>query len=250
MGIKAPREDDELGPLEGEPHLPFPEHVHRLLERAIIDGRLAPGERITEVELAQRLAVSRTPVREAIRVLEAQGLVIRRRGRGTHIAPRTTFEEASAIYRARVPVESYLTALAAERISARELRSLSHLQSEFRAALTKAGAPDRSAMVAADSEFHLTIYRASQSALISIVRSYWSRYLRELSDEVYRSVPPDRFADQHDRIIDALQARDADLAQERMTAHIESSYEAFVLSARAATGNRAAHDAAGAVPDG
>lgn len=161
--IKASREDDEFGPPEGEPNLPFPEHVHRLLERAIIDGRLAPGERVTEVELARSLAVSRTPVREAIRVLEAQGLVIRRRGRGTHIAPRTTFDEASVIYRARAPVEGYLTALAAERISAKELRSLSHLQAEFRAALTTAGAPDRSVMVTADSEFHLTIYRASQS---------------------------------------------------------------------------------------
>lgn len=57
--------------------------------------------------------------------------------------------------------------------------------------------------------------------------------MRELSDEVYRSVPPDRFADQHDQIIDALQARDPDLAQDRMTAHIGSSYEAFVVSARA-----------------
>src|SRR5688500_9444596 len=100
-------------PLDLEPAVTFPEHVRRMLEEAILESRLPPGERVTELQLAEAFGVSRTPVREAMRLLEAQGLLVRRHGRGTYVASRTTSEEASVIYDLRLPLESYLTALAA-----------------------------------------------------------------------------------------------------------------------------------------
>jgi len=219
--------DGGLSALAVEPPASLPEHVRGLIEQAILEERLAPGQRVTEAELAETFSVSRTPVREAMHFLEAQGLVVRRRGRGTHIAARTTAEEADVIYRLRLPLESYLAGLAAERLSQKELGTLDRLVASFRETLADFP-PDRRALVTTDSDFHRTIYRAAQSDLISIVNSYWSRFLRELSEQVYRGERLEGFADQHEQIAAALRVRDPDAARERMSLHIRASQDAFM----------------------
>lgn len=213
--------------LDGQPgrFRSVPEHVGQLLVEAIIDGRLAPGQRVTEMELAKAFDVSRTPVREAMRILEAQGLIVRRRSRSTYIASRTSWEEALVLYRLRTPLESYLTGLAADQITPEELEQLARLQADFRAAL-KPSAVDRRALIVADSNFHWTIFGAAHSDLVSIVHSYSGRLLRELSDRVYRSRPPATFADQHDTIVAALEERDAEGARRLAAEHIETSWRA------------------------
>src|SRR5665213_4050502 len=84
---------DGLGsPIDGLP-LSFPEHVRQLIEAEIVAGGLAPDERVTEKGLAERFGVSRTPVREAMRLLESQGLIVRPRGRSAY-SRRTRFGPA------------------------------------------------------------------------------------------------------------------------------------------------------------
>jgi len=75
----------------------YPELVRQMLEKEIIEGNLAAGERVSEDELARRLGVSRTPVREAMRVLEGHGLIVRHRGKGTYVARLTTSAEAETL---------------------------------------------------------------------------------------------------------------------------------------------------------
>jgi DNA-binding GntR family transcriptional regulator len=209
----------------------FPEHVREMLETEIVSGRLAPGERVTEENLAQRIGVSRTPVREAMRVLEGQGLIVRRRGRGVYVALRTTRDEARVLYDLRIPLEGFLTRQAAERVKGNELRALAEIQEGFQRLVVEEGeAVDLRALIGLDSEFHWTIYRASGSDLVSVVSSYWGRLLRELYDRVYRSEHPSTFSKQHERIISALERRDAEKAQATMAAHIASGWDVIRTS--------------------
>jgi DNA-binding GntR family transcriptional regulator len=205
----------------------LPEHVRQSLERDIIERRLLPGERITESHLAERVGVSRTPVREAMAALEGQGLIVRLRGRGTHVAPASSHEEAQALFEGRIALESFLAARAAETITPRSLIILRDLQHEFRRELRRelARGNDKvrlARLVSLDSDFHWTIYNASGSGLVSVVASYWGRLLRELYHQVYESEHPSRFADQHDEIISALDEGDPKAAGSAMAEHIHT----------------------------
>jgi DNA-binding GntR family transcriptional regulator len=203
----------------------LPQHVADTLARDIVEGRLRAGERVTEDDLGARLGVSRTSVREAMRMLEGQGLIVRRRDRGAVVAKRTGVDEARAIYELRVTLEGHLAAAAAERITAGELRSAWRLHEDFLARLAGAVRGTAQDLVAIDSELHWTIYRGSGSDLISIVASYWGRLQRELYDPVYRH-EPEAFAAQHATILEALQAHDAPAARAATAAHVRSGWEA------------------------
>lgn len=209
----------------------LPEHVRHRLEQEIIEGRLVPGERVTEDELATTIGVSRTPIREAMRVLEGQGLIVRRRGRGAFVAPRTTYDEAKALYELRLPLEAYLAARAVESITPAELETLDRLQGQFTKTLANQGETvDLRALMTLDSDFHWTLYNAANSDLASIVASYWGRLLRELYDRVYRSEHPSRFATQHDQIVRAIRHCDADAVRAAMEEHIRSGWHGIHLS--------------------
>jgi len=204
--------------------LSFPEHVRQLLETEIVEGRLAAGERVSEDQLARRLGVSRTPVREAMRVLEGYGLIVRRRGKGTYVAGSTSTAEARALYLLRAPLESFLAAQAADEITETELDELERLSAVFRVAVADVG-EGLPRLIEADSALHWCIYDAARSDLVSVVRSYWGRLLRELYTRVYLEGPPEHFADQHDEIVVALRSRDAEAARSAMERHIVDGWE-------------------------
>lgn len=193
------------------------EHVVRVIRDDILAARLSPGERLTEATIMERTGVSRTPVREGLRRLEAEGLVISRRGRGTYVTYRLAAAEARLIYECRLVLEPFLTRLAAERITPEELGSVSTVLDEFSAAID--GDPYEAGQL--DADFHLSIYTASRSELIGVLRGYWSRMLLELSERVYETEVPRRFLTEHVGIYDALAARDGELAAERMRRHVE-----------------------------
>jgi DNA-binding GntR family transcriptional regulator len=205
--------------------------VVQLIEQAIIDGRLIPGERITEVQLSGIFGVSRTPIREAIPILEARGLVVRRPNRATVVAPRTSWDEAHVLYQLRAPLESHLAGTAATSATSAEIRGLVRLQTEFRALLAEdLTSAERQQLVELDSEYHWLIFRAARSDLTAIIRSYWGRLLRELSDRCYRTQAAATFAEQHEAITDALRRRDALAARTLMARHVEASWSAVSSS--------------------
>lgn len=203
-----------------------PELVRQMLETEIIDGSLAAGERVSEDVLARRLGVSRTPVREAMRVLEGHGLIVRNRGKGTYVARRTTSIEAKTLYELRAPLEGFLAERAAESISVAEIAELERLSIGFREALPGREEHDLGKIIDADSALHWCIYDAARSELVSIVRSYWGRLMRELYTRAYLSESPAHFAEQHDEIVAALQARDGNAARKAMERHIHSGWDA------------------------
>lgn len=207
----------------------FPEHVRQLIEADIVAGGLAPDERVTEEGLARRFGVSRTPVREAMRLLESQGLIVRPRGRGSYIAGRTSLAEARALYDLRMSLEGYLTECAAQQVSADDLDTLRKLAAAF-GQLVESGADNVRALMMVDSDFHWTIYNAAATGLTSIVSSYWATVQRELYDRVYTSADPAHFASQHGEMVSALAAGDGAAARTLMTAHIRAGVDAIARS--------------------
>jgi DNA-binding GntR family transcriptional regulator len=219
---------DSAGRWRGGLPASLPEHVREALEDQILSGELPPGERITEEGLADSLGVSRTPVREALLTVEAQGLIVRRRGRGIYVANLTTAGEARTLYRIRAAVEPYLAGRAAERADADLMATLAELQSAYRAVVAAADAElDLAAVIRLDSDMHWTIYHHADSDLTSVVAQYWGRIQRELYTRVYRAEYPKLLASQHDHILEALAACDAERAVAATEQHIWSGWESL-----------------------
>jgi DNA-binding GntR family transcriptional regulator len=213
--LRDPGEDPAPAPVGLPPSLS--EHVCQVLRDDILAGRLAPGERLTEALAIERTGASRTPVREGLRRLEAEGLVISQRSRGTYVTYRLSAEEASLIYDVRLALEPYLTRLAAERAAPAELTAIEAVLARFSEALDD----EPSVAGQLDADFHLSIYEASASQLMSVLRGYWSRLQLELSRRVYSTEVPRRFLREHEAIFDALKAGDGPVAAERMRKHVE-----------------------------
>jgi DNA-binding GntR family transcriptional regulator len=194
------------------------EHVCRVIREDILSGRLPSGARLTEAMVMERTGVSRTPVREGLRTLEGEGLVVTYRSRGTFVTYRLTPDEATLIYDVRLVLEPHLTGLAAQRMTPETLAAVENVLSRFVDALDNA-APREAGQL--DADFHLTIYEASGSELLSVLRGYWTRLQLELSERVYNTELPRRFLDEHLSIFDALRDGDAARAQKQMRLHIE-----------------------------
>lgn len=211
------RQDDGAdAPHERPPSLS--EHVCRVIREDILTGRQPAGARLTEAMVMERTGVSRTPVREGLRTLEGEGLVITYRSRGTFVTYRLTPDEALLLYEVRLVLEPDLAGLAAERMTPEVLALVEDVLARFVEALDAAAAREAGQL---DADFHLTIYEASGSELLSVLRGYWNRLQLELSERVYNTEVPRRFLDEHLGILDALKQGDAVLVQERMTTHIE-----------------------------
>jgi DNA-binding GntR family transcriptional regulator len=194
------------------------EHVCNVIRADILNRTLASGARLTEAMMMDRTGVSRTPVREGLRTLEGEGLVVTYRSRGTFVTYRLTAEEANLIYEVRLVLEPHLTALAAERMTPEILAGVNDVLAAFVEALDASDAWEAGQL---DAEFHMAIYEASGSELLSLLRGYWNRLQLELSERVYSTEVPRRFLDEHLAILQALEAGNADRARERMKEHIE-----------------------------
>lgn len=105
-------------------------HAYEQVRAAIVENRYRPGQRLIEQRIAAELGLSRTPVREALRMLEAEGLVISERNRGAIVRPLSP-SEVLDLYGLRIRLESYAAELAAERIQDDELDELIAAADEF-----------------------------------------------------------------------------------------------------------------------
>ena len=119
-----------LLPVKLDSYQPLREVVCETLREAIISGVLRPGERLMEIQLAEELGVSRTPVREAIRKLELEGFVIMIPRRGTYVAD-LSIKDINEVFEVRSALDSLANGLAAERITEEELEQMERLKRAF-----------------------------------------------------------------------------------------------------------------------
>ncbi len=192
------------------------DQVYAVLRRRILDGELPRGARLRQEALADELGVSRTPLREALRRLAAEGFVVFRPNRGAEVADLTA-EDVRVAYEARLVLEPGAARLAARRRPAAELAAM-------RAAAEAGRAPDGDrGGLAASRDFHLALIRASGNEyLVRLGEALWVPGIAELIYERQAAGPVQVLADadDHARIADAIAAGDADLAEALVRQHI------------------------------
>jgi DNA-binding GntR family transcriptional regulator len=214
----------------GVPHDPAPTSSSRVrdaIQRAILTGQLAPGERLRAEALAQRFGTSRTPVREALLGLEAEGLVEIEPHRGAVVRP---FDAAGLVelYELRAVIEPYAAARAAERIGREELAAL---EENCRAAAACGGADVRAVntQIALNEEFHRIVVAAADSPRLEVAMRAVAGIPR-----VFRSVfwRDERQREQslfcHRELVRALSARHAGLAEAVMRMHVLGAKEYLI----------------------
>jgi DNA-binding GntR family transcriptional regulator len=194
------------------------ERAHRALLDAIVDGTLPPLARLTQEDLARRLAVSRQPVLQALRLLKADGLVVDAPGRGLQVAPLDG-DGVAAVYQVRAALDVLAARLAAQH---RAALAPSLIDEGRRAARGR----DVRAMIEADVAFHRAIYAASRNPLIEpSAHVHWHHIRRAMGAVLQRSALRATVWDEHAAIAEAIRAGDADRAAELISGHDQRAAE-------------------------
>lgn len=196
--------------------------VAEFLRERIISGNLARGQKLKQAELAKMLNLSITPVREALKLLEAEGYVTGSSHRGAVVA-QFHAEQVDELYELRCLLESRLTREAAKRVTPEALVALNKINKEMLAALNKS---DLAGVRSANFRFHFYFYElAEQPQTLHFVRILWAKYPFDLL-----AVMPNRQGEvikEHQAFLDALAAGDTKTAVRTMQAHFESGQRGF-----------------------
>ncbi|MBD5514563.1 MAG: GntR family transcriptional regulator [Lachnospiraceae bacterium] len=205
--------------------LPLRDVVFNTLRKAILTGELKPGERLLEIHLANRLGVSRTPIREAIRKLELEGLVIMIPRRGAEVA-QITEKSLKEVLEVRRALDALCAELACDRITTEEEERLKQACDEFeRATETK----DATTIAAADVALHDIIVQATgNSRLIQLINNLSEQMYRYRFEYIKDENRHDNLIDEHRMIYESIIRRDKEKAAAAAKLHIDNQ-ERFVI---------------------
>ena len=194
---------------------------------AICDGRLAPGTRLTQDELADRLQVSRQPVAQAVSVLKSQGFLRERGRRGVIIAPLER-EFFRAVYQLREALDPMAARLAAQRCTREEAAVGRRLVQAGRQAVRN-GKTER--LIQADANFHAWVYRLSANPLLlETMELYWKHLRRAMHGVLRRRSTRSQVWDEHQAILSAVASGDANAAAALSLAHVRDAADRVVMS--------------------
>jgi DNA-binding GntR family transcriptional regulator len=192
------------------------DRAYRALLDAICSGALPPGQRLTQEELASRLAVSRQPVLQALRLLKAEGLVQDAPGRGLLVAPLDA-GAVRQVYQVRGALDVLAARLAAER---RAVLSPALLRAGRQATRGK----DVALMIEADLAFHRALYAASGNAYVArAAETHWSHLRRAMGAVLQQGRKRQSVWDEHEAITQAVARGDADAAADAAHAHTDQA---------------------------
>jgi DNA-binding GntR family transcriptional regulator len=212
---------------EGPRHVTKQQVAYTALREAIIHGELAPGERVVIDDLARRFDVSIIPIREALRLLESEGLIVSVAHTGTSVAPvsRQLVVEVFALLEGLETVSARAAATAA---TPRDLAALGRLVTRMDRALA-AGRP--SAWAELNTEFHLAISRLSGMPMVDQMLGraldHWDRVRRFFFTGVFTR-RADAAQREHHRMLAQLEARDVDGLEETMRRHNRGALQAYL----------------------
>jgi DNA-binding GntR family transcriptional regulator len=202
------------------------ESVAAELRDGISTGRLKPGERLVEADLAAQMGISRAPVREALRQLEFEGLVEGRLRRGYSVR-QISAAELSELYDLRVLLEPVLARSAAERITSDHLADLRLIVDRMHDAARNQQWAD---VAQADREFHIQVGRLSDRPLTAQIFDHLheqGRRFTELMTTSYTDIA--QMADEHESLLAALASGDPDRAAEEMWLHLDDARRRLTL---------------------
>ena len=208
-------------------YLPLRDVVFNTLRRAILKGELEPGERLMEIALANKLGVSRTPIREAIRKLELEGLVVMIPRKGAEVA-RITEKDLRDVLEVRTSLEKLAIELACDRITEEDINDLNLACKDFEESF---GKDDLTTIAEKDVAFHDIIFRATKNArLIQILtrNKRLVQILNNLREQMYRyrleylkdTQSHDRLVEEHQKIVNAIIEKNKEEAVRLIQEHI------------------------------
>ena len=199
--------------------------IARHLREAIIKGELAAGERVNESRLTRELALSRSPVREALRILEAEGLVTLEPHRGAHVRP-VSEDDLEEIFDVRMMIESHGLRRDLHRLTPEAIAPLGRAVDDARAALAAGGVED---WHHASLRFHDGLVALASNRHLTRLHEELKTSLRRYQISVIgRSGEPERFQADHEAILAALEQGRAKRAAELVAAHIMNLKEALL----------------------
>lgn len=200
-------------------YLPLRDVVFNTLRQAILKGELAPGERLMEIQLAEKLGVSRTPIREAIRKLELEGLVLMIPRKGAEVA-RISEKSMRDVLEVRRSLEELAIELACQRMTQEEFKELEKAKEAFSRAVSEGSAME---IAETDEAYHDIIYNSTNNTrlvqILNNLREQMYRYrLEYIKDEDKRQI----LLVEHNKIYRALCARHVEEAKQAMREHIDN----------------------------
>lgn len=201
------------------------EQVHEAILLEISSGKLTPGTRIIQEQIAAELGVSRQPVQQALLLLRNQGLLKDASGRGLIVAPLDP-EYIRQMYEVRAVLEGLAFRKAAETNSGIAAAQGAELISKGRQAV-KGGSVQE--LIAADMAFHNFVYTLSENLLIApTMDTHWTYTQRVMGEVLMRDEKPRDIWDQHEAMLSAIAKGDADAAEQAARAHITQT-AAFII---------------------
>lgn len=212
--------------LKMDSYQPLRDVIFETLRKAIVSGDIKPGERLMEVSLANQMGVSRTPVREAIRRLEAEGLITMTPRKGTHVA-ELSVKDIMDVLEVRTVLDKLATDLAAKRMQPSQLKALENVHKQYIACVEK---NNIEGAIKKDIEFHDLIYAASGNPrLVAVAGS--------LREHVYRfrviymsggDPIAENVLNEHEEILAALKEVNNNLASDLAEKHIRNQMETII----------------------
>ena len=208
-------------------YLPLRDVVFNTLRHAILKGELEPGERLMEIALAQKLGVSRTPIREAIRKLELEGLVVMVPRKGAEVADITE-KDLRDVLEVRTALEELSIELAMKNMNDDDCKQLTEANKLF---AKDSEGDDLIKIAEADVAFHELIYMATgNKRLIQMINNLREQMYRYRLEYIKDKSTHARLVDEHNRIIDAMVKNDVAAAKAAIKLHVENQEENILKS--------------------
>lgn len=210
-------------------YLPLRDVVFNTLRQAILRGELKPGERLMEIQLANKLGVSRTPIREAIRKLELEGLVLMIPRKGAEVA-EITEKSLRDVLEVRRALEELAVELVCEKITDEQIQDLKGAAEDFKASLKEG---DITRIAEADVKFHDVIYMATDNQkLIQLLNNLREQMYRYRVEYLKRSDFHQQLIDEHEEIIETIENGQKERAVQVVCQHVDNQVEAVMDTIR------------------
>ncbi len=206
-------------------YLPLRDVVFNTLRQAILRGEMEPGERLMEIQLAQKLGVSRTPIREAIRKLELEGLVIMIPRKGAEVA-HITEKDMRDVLEVRSTLEELVVQLAIKNVTEAKLDELRAANRVFESAVIS---KDVVNIVEADVKFHDILYSMTNNVrLIQIINNLREQMYRYRLEYVKDARTHSILISEHNDIIKQIKEKNVDVARKVIHQHISNQEKGII----------------------
>ena len=203
-------------------YLPLRDVVFHTLREAILKGEIKPGERLMELQLASKLGVSRTPIREAIRMLELEGLAVTTPRKGAEVA-KMTEKDMEDVLQIRKALDELAVGLACDNIVESQLEKLFVALKNFEES-TRSG--DVKQIAQADVEFHDVIYQAADNPkLMNMLNNLREQMYRYRVEYLKNPENHQQLLDEHEAIYRGILAKDKDAVIDMIRRHISNQVD-------------------------